>query len=91
MSNVRRPLATLEIVHWREDAVGFAGWDSHARAELTKRLRRAMNTSPGEVRSIVKRVLSRQVFAMHGVHEESIASIRQILESMGADVTAALE
>ena len=49
-------MATIEILGWKEHDVGFKGWDGHARTELTKRLRRAINTSPGELKSMAREI-----------------------------------
>ncbi len=79
-------MATIEILGWKEHDVGFTGWDGHARTELTKRLRRSINASPGELKSMARDLRSRRRITLHNVHHDAIASLRQILETMGADL-----
>ena len=81
-------MAKLVILRWREDAVGFTGWDLHTRAELSKRLKRSVNGPPDFLRRIIRQVRARQLVEIEGVKEEEIASVRQILETMGAEVLA---
>jgi hypothetical protein len=77
-------MAMIEVRGWKENDVGFTGWDGHARTELTKRLRRAINSSPSEIRSLARQIRLRQPVVLSHVHDEAIASLRQILETMGA-------
>ena len=79
-------MATIEILGWKEHDVGFTGWDGHARTELTKRLRRAINASPSELKSMTREIRSRHCITLHNIHDDAIASVRQILETMGADL-----
>ncbi len=79
-------MATIEVLCWKEDYVGFTRWDSHARTEVTKRLRRAINASPSEIKFIAKKIRARQPIVLNEVKVESIASLRQILETMGAEL-----
>ncbi len=79
-------MATIEILCWKESYVGFTGWDSHARTELTKRLRRAINSSPSEIRSFARQIRARKSIVLRNVHDEYTASLRQILETMGAEL-----
>ena len=81
-------MATVSIVQWRIDAVGFTGWDSHAKSELSKRLRRSVNASPAAIRKLERQIAARQLAVVEGVREDEVASVRQILESLGADVLA---
>ena len=79
-------MATIEVLSWKENYVGFTGWDSHARTELTKRLRRAINTSPSEIKSFARQIRARKSIVLRNVHDEAVASLRQILETIGAEL-----
>ena len=81
-------MATIEILSWKEDYVGFTGWDEHTRTEVTKRLRRAINASPSEIKSLARQIRARQPTVINGIKAESLASLRQILETMGAELIA---
>jgi GTP1/Obg family GTP-binding protein len=79
-------MATIEILSWKEDYVGFTGWDDHARTEVAKRLRRAINASPSEIKSLARQIRARQPAVLNDIKDESLASLRQILETMGAEL-----
>ena len=81
-------MASLTIICWREDAVGFTGWDAHASSELKKRLKRAIDASPSRLRQYVRQIQARELISIEGVKEEALASVRQILETQGAEVMA---
>lgn len=81
-------MAKLVVLRWREDAVGFTGWDSSARSELKRRLKRAINSSPGSLKQVAHQILAKQLVTLEEVKEAEVASLRQILETMGADVSA---
>ena len=80
-------MATIEILGWKENHIGWTGWDSHAKTELTKRLRRAISTSPQELRRLSRQIQSRNLVVIHEIHEENLESLRQILETLGANVS----
>lgn len=80
-------MAEIEIQRWKDHDVGFTGWDSHTKSELTKRLKRSINASQGEIRSIVKSVQSRELIVIRGLSNDAVKSVRQILETMGAELT----
>ena len=79
-------MAQIEVVSWRADAVGFSAWDVIARSELKKRLRRAVPGSPAALRSLAKRIHAHDLVMISDVRDEALASLRQILETLGADV-----
>ncbi len=79
-------MATIEVLCWKANYVGFTGWDSHARSEVTKRLRRAINASPSEIKFLARQIRARQPIVLSNVKDESVASLRQILETMGAEL-----
>jgi hypothetical protein len=79
-------MAMIEILTWKEDYIGFTGWDDHARTEVTKRLRKAIDASPSEIKSLARQIRTRQPIVLNNVKDESIASLRQILETIGAEL-----
>jgi hypothetical protein len=80
-------MVTLEIIRWRENPIGFSGWDAHATAELKRRLRSAVSASPGTLRDLSRRILNREPVVLDKVRDDAAAGIRHIVESMGAEVT----
>jgi hypothetical protein len=84
----RTALVTLKIVRWRENAVGFSGWDGHTRAELKERLGNAINASPEELRDLWRRILKREAgVVINNVREDAAPGLWHIIETMGADIT----
>jgi len=83
-------MATLSVVRWREDAVGFTGWDGHLKSELKKRLKRAIDASPESVRRAARDIQARQLVTLEGVKSAEVARVCQILETMGADVAVTM-
>jgi predicted metal-dependent peptidase len=79
-------MATIEILGWKENYVGFTGWDDHARSELKKRLRRAINACPAEIKRLARQIDARQPVSLEGVRDEAVESVCQILETTGAEV-----
>lgn len=79
-------MAKIEVIGWREGNVGYTAWDSHAKKELAKRLRRALEIAPGEVKSLVKNICARQLTVLEGVRESELEPVQQILHTMGADI-----
>ena len=83
-------MATIEVLRWRKDYVGFTGWNDHARSELKKRLRRGVNASPAEIKRLAREIHERQLVTLRDVHDEAAYSLVQILETTGADVRLTL-
>lgn len=83
-------MATLQVTGWKKEYIGFTGWDAHAKSEFKKRLRRSISTSPHQRRDLASAVHARQPVIFHGVHDDSVESLRQILETMGAEVTVSM-
>jgi hypothetical protein len=79
-------MATLTITDWKDPHVGWTGWDSHARSELRKRLRKGINMPPQELKGMCRDILGRKTLALAGIDKGSVESVRQILETMGAVV-----
>jgi hypothetical protein len=84
-------MATLSITHWREDPIGFTGWDAHVNSEMKRRLKRALDTSPEMLRQHIRQIRARELVVLQGVKEAYVASVRQILETQGAEVAVLLE
>jgi hypothetical protein len=62
------------------------GWSGHARSELPKRLRRALNASPRQIRLMTRQVLARQPVTMTGIAEDEVEGLRVILETLGSEI-----
>jgi hypothetical protein len=84
-------MATIEILGWKENFVGFTGWDAHAKSELRKRLRRGVKASPSEIRRLAGQIDDRQLVCLREVHDEAVHSLTQILETTGADIRVSLD
>ena len=84
-------MAKLSIVHWRQDAVGFTGWDGHLKSELKKRLKRATNISPEARRQAARDIHGRRLVSLDRVKSDEVASVCQILETMGVDVAVSMD
>lgn len=82
-------MATITILHWRENSVGFTGWDAHANSEMKRRLKQAVQVSPATLRQYVRQIQARQLVILERVEEEKVLSVRQILETQGAEVAVA--
>ncbi len=83
-------MATIEILGWKENFVGFTGWDSHARSELRKRLRRGLRASQAEIKRVAGRIDAREPVSLHHVHDEAVYGLTQILETTGADLRVSI-
>ena len=80
-------LVTLKIVRWRENPAGFSVWDRHARTELKRRLQRAINASPKELRDLSRRILEKEAgVVLDNVREDAAFKLEQIIATLGADV-----
>jgi hypothetical protein len=84
-------MATIEILGWKENFVGFSGWKDHAKSELRKRLRLGLKVSPAELRRLARRIDARESLSMENVRDEAVSSITQILETTGADLRVSIE
>jgi hypothetical protein len=83
-------MATIEILSWKEDPMGFTAWDNHARAELKKRLCSGIKASPHEIKRILKRIIKREIFELQNVKDEGVNGITQMLLTMGAEYSVEL-
>lgn len=79
-------MGKIEVIGWREGKVGYSGWDNHAKKELTKRLRRALDLAPSEVKSLAKMIFAKHLLVIEGVRDSELESVQQILHTMGADM-----
>ena len=84
-------MATIEILGWKENFVGFTGWDDHARSELRKRLRGGLKASQAEIKRVARRIDAREPVLLNNVHDEAVDSITQILETTGADLRVSID
>ena len=85
------PMATIEILGWKENFVGFTGWDAHAKSELKRRLRHGIKTSPSEIRRLARQINDRQLVSLPHVHDEAVYRLTQILETTGADIRVSID
>lgn len=84
-------MATIEILGWKENFVGFTAWDAHAKSELRKRLRCGVKASPSEIRRLAGQIDKRQLVCLRQVHDEAVYGLTQILETTGADIRVSLD
>jgi hypothetical protein len=84
-------MATIEILGWKENFVGFTAWDAHAKSELTKRLRRGIKASPNGIKRLARQIDSRQLVSLHNVYAEAVYRLTQILETTGAEIRVSLD
>jgi hypothetical protein len=70
------------------DSPRMTGWTGHAGSELPKRLRRALQASPREIRLITQRVMTRQPVTIERIRESEMDGLRMILETLGAEIEA---
>jgi len=84
-------MATIEILGWKENFVGFSGWDDHAKSELRKRLRLGLKASPAELRRLARRIDARESLSLENVRDEGVYGLTQILETTGADIRVSVE
>jgi hypothetical protein len=84
-------MATIEILGWKENLVGFSGWDDHAKSELRKRLRLGLKASPAELRRLARRIDARESLSLENVCDEGVYGLTQILETTGADIRVSVE
>jgi hypothetical protein len=82
-------VATLSVISWRENAVGFTGWDEHSTSETKRRLKRAIDASPELVRQYLRRIRDRELLTIDHIKDDAVSSVRQILETQGAEVLVA--
>jgi hypothetical protein len=84
-------MATIEILGWKKDFVGFTGWDDHAKSELRRRLRRGLHASQAEIKRVARRIDAREAVSLLNVHDEAVYSLTQILETTGAELRVSIE
>jgi hypothetical protein len=83
-------VTTIEIIGWKKDFISNSVWAEHPRSELKKRLRRAINAPPSEIKRLNRQILAHQLVNLHSVEDKSLSSLMQILEAMGADIRVSL-
>jgi hypothetical protein len=84
-------MATIEILGWKKDFVGFTAWDDHAKSELRRRLRRGLHASQAEIKRVARRIDARETVSLLNVHDDAVYGLTQILETTGADFRVSLE
>ena len=84
-------MATIEILGWKENFVGFTGWDDHARSELRKRLRRGLKAPQAEIRRLARQINARESLSLLNVHDDAVEGLTQILETTGAELRISVE
>ena len=81
-------MATITVSAWKNEHVGFTGWDNRAREETRKRLRTALNLPPAELRALLKAIRSRSPVRFTSVSQDQVQRVLQILQTCGAEVEA---
>jgi hypothetical protein len=81
----------IEIMGWKENFVGFTGWDDHARSELRKRLRRGLKASQAEIRRLARQIDAREPLSLPNVRDDAVAGLTQILETTGAEIRVSID
>ena len=84
-------MTTIEILGWKENFVGFTGWDVHAKSELKRRLRRGLQAAPAEIRHLARQIEARQPVSLPNIHDDDVYDLTQILETTGADLRVSIE
>jgi hypothetical protein len=84
-------MASLRVVAWKPDPVGFTGWDSYTKSELKRRLRQSVSASPTYLRRLNSAARDKEPFNLESVNDKYVESLRQILETMGAEVVLAFD
>ena len=84
-------MARIEVLGWKDNFVGFTGWDDHAKSELRTRLRRGLKASPAEIKRLARQIDSRQPVSLLDVHDEAVYGLTQILQTTGADIRVSVD
>lgn len=79
-------MAVIVVSAWKEHPVRFTGWGDHVRVEMRKRLAKGLSGSPHRIKTLAKKIQSRQLVTFKNVRDSSVEGIRQLLEDMGAEV-----
>jgi hypothetical protein len=83
-------VTTIEIIGWKKDFIEYSAWAETPRSELKKRLRRAINAPPSEIKRLSRQILAHKSVTLHQVEDQSLSSVVQILEAMGAEIRVSL-
>ena len=84
-------MATIEILGWKKDFVGFTAWDENAKSELRRRLRRGLHASQAEIKRVARHIGAGEPISLQNVHDEAVSGIAQILETTGAEFRVSIE
>jgi uncharacterized protein (DUF2461 family) len=78
-------MATLLVTRWKESPA-WSAWAPHARSELRRRLRKAINLSPAALKQVSRQIKERQTLVLSELRENEVEGVRHILQAMGAVV-----
>lgn len=84
-------MATIDVLGWKENFVGFSAWGEHAGSDLRKRLRRGLNASPSEMRCLTRQIGARQPVCLQNVKDEAVDGLGQMLEAQGAEFRVSID
>ncbi len=78
-------MSILKIVGWKKP-VEYSGWGEHINVELRRRLRSSLDVSPRVAKTYAKKAIAKEYFTIHGIKENELESIAQILDLIGAEI-----
>jgi hypothetical protein len=78
-------MPSIDITGWKQDYVGFTGWDPYAVSELKRRLRRGIQASQSDLRRLARQIRNREPLTLRDVRDDSVYEITQLLQSTGAE------
>ncbi len=78
-------MSTLRIVGWKKP-VKYSGWGEHINVELKRRLRSSLDVAPRIAKAYAKKAIAKEYFTMHGIKENELESVAQILDLIGAEI-----
>lgn len=79
-------MASLSVSQWKAGHIGSTGWREHARKELARRLRQALQVSPSDLKRILRNVRLHQDIVLDNVSDEHLEGVRQTLQELGGEV-----
>jgi hypothetical protein len=82
-------MGSLSVSQWNKDHIGSTGWHEHARVELARRLRQALQVSPSDLKRILRNIRLHQEVVLDNVSDEHLEGVRQMLQELGGEVVVA--
>lgn len=79
-------MGCLSVSQWNESHIGSTGWREHARGELARRLRQALQVSPPELKRILRNIRLHHEIVLDNVSDEHLEGVRQMLQELGGEV-----